>query len=317
MDENSVQHFGLIVAAALAAVGGGVFLAALLGGWLDAHFRLRPAALAAAVVLLASAAAALLAYRPIAGRWPTSDLANDVVQRMLWAAAAVAVLLAAARLLTRRLPTPARVSIAVALAIALPAGLLVGSFVPFPAPDGMSRAAFLLQQLGPALLATLLPWALTEPIAARSPGAAAPLVGSFVAAGAAAVLLPLPSKHPALLAAVITAAIVGTLVAAWIAALLPRRLAIQPNLAGGPVLLWFAMLAALAAYACLDADTVPWRSSAILAATPAVAWVVEIGPIRRWRPWKRELLRAALLAIPVLLVAIPALVQVSRDAAEG
>ncbi len=48
---------------------------------------------------------------------------------------------------------------------------------------------------------------------------------------------------------------------------------------------------------------------------PALAWIVEISPLDKWKPWKRELLRAALVAVPIIIAIILAAIQFKKDSA--
>jgi hypothetical protein len=273
----------------------------------------RQPGLAAGLTLAGIVAGGLLAYPHFAGKSVTSELASDVSQRALCAAAVVAVGALAVGAGFRRLSLAARVAAAILLAIAAPAALLYWSFIPSPTPPDLTRIDFLIHQLGPALLAVVVMWGLTEPFAIRSPGVAAPMVATLVAVGSGSVLLTMSAQTPALLSFTVAAAAGGAAVAAIMAALLQRRIAMSPLLWGGPVLMWFTLLVAFATADCLDSDSIPMRSLAMLVLAPALGWVVEIGPMRRWRPWKRELLRAVLVAAPVLAVAIPALLQAQRD----
>jgi hypothetical protein len=52
-----------------------------------------------------------------------------------------------------------------------------------------------------------------------------------------------------------------------------------------------------------------------LAAAPLFAMIVEIPALHRWRPWKRELLRLALVSIPIIVAVIPAAIQFQKDSA--
>jgi hypothetical protein len=313
MDDQSLQAAMQTDALALLAVCAAAVLFTLLGGWADTRWRLRTPALTVALTLLVLTVGGALAYPRFAGKAVTSQLASDLVQRCVVAGAVAAGAVFALGWAIARLPRRAGVSVAILLAIAAPAALLYWSVLPYPTPDGLSRFGFLAHQIGPALLAAVTLWALTEPIAHRSPGAAAPLVVTLVACGTAALLMTLAAQTPALLSFAVAASAGGALLAACLAPLLRRWITITPQFAGGAVLVWFTLLTAFATADCLDSDSIPARSLVILTLSPALAWIVEIGPLRRWRPWKRELLRGVLVAIPVLLVAIPALLQAKRD----
>ena len=303
-----MQHAGVVVGLTLSVVAGAIVLLALVA----AALRRRHPRWAAAMLTLGIPAAGLLAYRPLLDKSPLSDLPHDVVQRLWWGAAGLAVLLAIVRGLCGGARPWLRRGAMLAAAILLPAAVLAFAFLPFR-PADTSTVQFLARPLGLMLLAIVGGWLLLEPMAVRSPGAAVPLVMGFLSAGVGGLILMSDSTAPGMSVAVVGASTAGVLLAAWAAHLASRRVVLPVSAAGGAVVMWLTLLSGLMCFCCVDSDTVPTANLLILAAAPLLAWTPEIPAVHRWKPWRRELLRAALVAGPVILALARAYVVFRRD----
>jgi hypothetical protein len=89
----------------------------------------------------------------------------------------------------------------------------------------------------------------------------------------------------------------ATAAGALLAAMFQRSL----SFARGPVLLWLTLIGTIYGFALVD-DSLPFGRLYYLAAIPVLAWVCEIPILHRLKPWKRELIRFVLMAIPMCIV---------------
>ena len=271
-------------------------------------------------VLLALAVAPLVADRPLLGerpQWRSTDPDHaDAVQRIILAAAPLAV--AATAMSGRRVPWPVRGVIAAAAPVAI-VYWIVTAYPGPPLADWPHRLAApgaaslvlwaLIEPLNwrtapssstppPPGGGSTLPYAARDPTAARRPtGVAAPWVCGVLAAGVG--LLNLFSTATA--AGWVAVAVGGVIGGAFVVALTPWA----PSFAGGPVAVVTSLLTCAVMAHRLGGGEVPTGSWLLLMAAPALAWVVELRPVRSWRPWLREPLRMALVAVPVVVAVVP------------
>lgn len=244
-------------------------------------------------VLLALAVAPLVADKPLLGKappWRSTDLGHtDAVQRVILAAAPLA--LAAALLAGRRWPAWPRA----VLAGVGPAAVVYWMVAAYPGP---ALDAWPARLAAPAAL-SLIVWLLIEPLAARHPtGVAAPGVCGCLAAGVGLLNLFSAATVPGWVAV----AVGGVIAGAFGVALTGRG----PSFAGGPVAVVVALLVcAVMAHRIGGGEIGLWQWLA-LAAAPALAWAVEIRPMRNWRPWLREAVRMALVTVPIVAAVVPA-----------
>jgi hypothetical protein len=89
----------------------------------------------------------------------------------------------------------------------------------------------------------------------------------------------------------------------------------KTSLSCGPCLTAISLLASWLAYAHFDSNVITLPEISLVALAPALAWITEISPMDKWKPWKRELLRFALTATPIIIAIILAAVQFKKDAA--
>jgi hypothetical protein len=87
------------------------------------------------------------------------------------------------------------------------------------------------------------------------------------------------------------------------------------NFSRGPVVLWLMLIAALFAFMWFDIEKLPVPYLYWIATAPLVAWIPEIGPIHRQKPWIRETIRLLLVLIPVAVAMALAFQQHKKEAA--
>ena len=277
----------LLLAKVMAALVAAAAALCLLGGLARGRW-----AAGSWAVVLAIAAAPLAVDRPFLGtgpQWRSTDLNHrDPGQRVMLAGAAIAV--AALAVSTRRWPAWPRGVVAVAAAAAV-VWWMVDGFPTRPA-DWHGQVLF-------AAVAAAVVWALVEPLAVRRPtGVAAPWVCGCLAAGVALLNVFGTNTNPGAIALA-----VGGVMAGVVGYALTGR---GPSFAGGPVTVIAPVLAAVAVANHLGGGEVTTGEWALLAGAAAVAWAVELPPMRSWRPIFREPLRMALVAAVVVATVVPA-----------
>ncbi len=276
-----------LIGGTVAAIAVGSVVLCLIGGLLRRRW-----AAGAWAVLLALAVAPLVADKPLLGerpQWRATDPDHaDAVQRIILAAAPLS--LAAMALSARRVPWPVRGVVAVAAPVAI-VYWIVTAYPGPPLADWPHRLA------APAVASGVL-WLLIEPLAARRPtGVATPWVCGVLAAGVGLLNLFSTATSPGWVAV----ALGGVIGGAFLVALTPWG----PSFAGGPVAVVASLLVCAVMAHRLGGGEVPTWEWLLLAAAPAAAWAVELRPVRTWRPWLREPLRMAVVAIPVVVAVVP------------
>ncbi len=266
----------LIAAMAIAAMG--VALVFLCTRWVGVW-----------ISILAIVIAQVLSYSPVVGALQWRSFKTDLPSRILIASSVFALIVAGLSL--RKLPSWARI----AFSVIGPALLLWFVFANWP----IERAQLFLHRIGPISLAIFVAWMLIEPISTRSPGAAAPLIIGCVTGAAAMALLVAGQDQAKGMAPIIPATAAGALGAAMLASLLKWKL----SFARGPVLLWLTLMGELYAFLWIEND-LPLAQLYWIAAIPFLAWIAEIPVIHRLKPWKRELIRLALMLGPMIVVMV-------------
>jgi hypothetical protein len=292
---SDIQHTQMILGMAIASAMLGTLLLSLLGRWIGGSW----------ITLIATLAACLLAYQPLIGASLFAGYKTDLLRRILLAAipfTAVSIALS-----FKKVPLYARL-IFVAIG---PMALLYWVFSHFDI--SVPRLALYENKILPISLAIIAAWALIEPIAKRSPGAAAPIIIGATTAGLSFLLILSAENQAGLMAPIIPATAGGAVLAAVVAALIRKPI----DFARGPVLLWLTLIAALFAFMWLDTEKLPVPYLYWIAAAPLLGWVPEIGPIHRLKPWKRESLRLVLVIVPVIVAMILAFKQHKKEAAES
>lgn len=290
---SDVQHTQMVLGAAMAIAALGTFVLSLAGRWLGGSWT----------TLLAILAAMLLCYQPLIGASLLAGFKTDLLRRILLGA--IPFTLAAMALSFKKVPPYLRFT----FGLLAPDMFLWWVFAHFDLAT--PRQTLFVSKIAPVGLAILAGWALIEPIALRSSGAAAPIVVGPVTAGLAFLLFLSAENQAGLMAPIIPATALGALFAAIIAFFLRRPI----SLARGPVLLWLTLGGALFAFMWLDTEELPLRYLYWIAAAPPLAWMVEIGPVRKSKPWQRESIRLALVAAPVIVACTLAFQQHRKDAA--
>ena len=277
-----------LIGGTVTAIAVGSILLCVLGG-----LTRRGWSAGAWAVLLAVAVAPLAADKPLLGerpQWRATDTDRaDAVQRIILSAAPLA--MAAAALAGRRVPAWSRGIVAVVG----PAAVIYWVLTAYP---GSALTGWPTRLATPAV-ASLIVWLLIEPLAARRPtGVAAPWVCGCLAAGVGLLNLFSTATSPGWVAVAIGGVIGGT----FLVAATGRG----PSFAGGPVAVIVGLLVCAVMAHRLGGGEVPIWQWALLAAAPMLAWVVEIRPMRDWRPWLREPLRMSLVAVPIVVAVVPA-----------
>ncbi len=201
----------------------------------------------------------------------------------------------------------------------LPAWALVLALVAIP----LRRMAVVLLAMGGLVSAWLL---LPKPLGGRA-GYGALIAGGLAPAVLHVMLRPLTKRNrgPGFVAALLLVALATTcvawdstgiqfgqytvsLVGAAAGLLLACALVPKLDLSGGGLavflLIWIGMLL----YGDQWADVPRWRT-ALLAVAPLAAWVVEIPPLRAANGRIRTPVRIAAVAVPALLAAVPAAIE--------
>ncbi len=303
-----------LIGGTVAAIAVGTVVLCLVGGLLRRRW-----AGGAWAVLLALAVAPLAADKPLLGerpQWRASDPDHaDAVQRIILAAAPLS--LAAMALSARRVPWPVRGL----LAAAAPVAIVYWVVTAYPGPP----LADWPHRLAAPAVASLVLWLLIEPLnwrtvssprptptppaaplpyatgdttaAAHPTGVAAPWVCGALAAGVGLLNLFSTATAPGWVAV----AVGGVVGGAFLVALTPWA----PSFAGGPVAVVTSLLACAVMAHRVGGGEVPTAAWLLLIAAPAAAWVVELRPMNSWRPWLREPLRMALVAVPVVVAVVP------------
>ncbi len=288
---TDIQHTQMVLGAAMTIAALGTFFLSLASRWIGGVWA----------TLLAVTVALLLSYQPLINA-PLLPVGTDLLRRIL--VAVIPFALAVLLLSFKKVPWWARLI----FAIVGPAGLLLLIFSHFE--PSIARQDFFLYKIGPVALSIFIAWLLVEPLASRSPGAAAPIVIGPVTGGLAFLLMLSAESNAGQLAPIIPATALGALLAAVVAFLIGKPI----SFARGPILLWLTLISALFAFMWFDTDDMPLRYLYWIATAPLLAWIPELGPIKKLKPWKRESLRLLLVAIPVLVAVTLAFRQHREDA---
>jgi hypothetical protein len=295
MNDSGIQHVPIVLGLAIALAMGGTLLASLAGRWIGGVWT----------TLLATLATALLAYQPLIGTSVFSGYDTDLLRRILLGAIPFTALIVL--LSFKKVPLLGRLL----FALLGPAALLYWIFCHFDLQ--VPRQTLFTHEVLPVSLAIFVCWLLIEPLAHRSPGAAAPIVVGSATAGVAVLLLLSSENQAGLMAPLIPATAGGAVLAALVAALIRRPV----QFARGPVLLWLMLIAALFSFMWFDTEKLPLPYLYWIATAPLLAWIMEIGPLHRLKPYKRETIRLVLVLIPVVIGVVLAYKQHKKEAAES
>ncbi len=139
----------------------------------------------------------------------------------------------------------------------------------------------------------------------RRGSAAAAIPLGFFAAGTGLIVLLSGNQNLGLLTLSLALMVLGIFVAALMSS--------AKTLQRGPVIVCIALLTGLLAYGYYDPGVITSTELALLLAGPLLAWIAEAPPMRGWKTWKRELVRAALAGIPIAIAIGLAVVQFKKD----
>jgi hypothetical protein len=174
------------------------------------------------------------------------------------------------------------------------------------------RQTIYLHQIAPVAVAIFACWLLLESLATRSPGIAAPMAVTMLSTAGTFLLMLSAENNAGLIATPIAGTAGGAAVAAVIAGIFGMK---ATSLARGPILLWLTALASLFALLWISSDQLPLQHLYWLAGIPLLAWIPEIGPLHRLKPWKRESIRFILIAIPTAAAMALAFREHQKEAA--
>jgi hypothetical protein len=294
---SSIQQFQMLLGMAIGLAMLGTFIFSLAGRWIGGVWT----------TLVAVPVICPIAYRLVLNVHLFSNLKTDLIQRIL--AAAIPFTACIILMSVRRIPPWARFL----FAVIGPTMFLYWIFSQWSTAT-LPRVTLLTNDVIPVSIGILVAWLLIEPVASRSPGAAAPLVLGFFLGGVTFILMiSSPGSQVGQIAPVLCATIGGAMLAAVVSFFIGQK---SLSFARGPVLLWLTLAGGLFAFVWFYTD-LPAIYLEMIAVAPLIAWIPEIGPVHRLKPWKRELLRVALLAIPVLIACALAYKQHKREAVES
>lgn len=290
----------MVLGAAMGLAALGTMIFSILGRWIGGAWT----------TMFAIVAAFLLVYQPImnaplipglsAATMTTTFLAavkSDALRRIIVAAVpftAVAMLLS-----LQRIPFLVRLL----FALIGPAALLGWVFAHFDV--AIPRPEFYTHKILPISLVIFITWLLIEPIAMRSAGSATPIVIGPLTAGLAQLLLLSADSQTGMIAAILPATALGALLAAIIGWFLGKPI----SFSRGPVIVWLTLIGTLFGFMWLDSEDLPSRYLYWIAAAPVLAWIVELPLLKKRKPWIRETVRLALVAIPVVVAVVLAFKQ--------
>ena len=90
------------------------------------------------------------------------------------------------------------------------------------------------------------------------------------------------------------------------------------NISRGPVWVCVTLMTGAVTHGYFDQpDVLTKPELALLCIAPLLAWIAEIPPINRWKPWRRELLRFVLVVIPIAIAMTMAVIQFRKDSANN
>ena len=292
---SDIQHTQLILGVAISIAMLGTMFLTLLSRWIGSPWP----------TLIAILATCLLAYQPLIGASLFAGFKTDLLRRILFAAMPFTLLLIL--LSFKRVPKFARIL----LALIGPALMLVWIFIHFDLE--VPRQTLFLHKIFPIAAAIFISWSLIEPLGHGSPGAASPIVATAITAGIAFLLMISAENQAGAVAPLIPATAGGALLACIIGSLIRKPV----STARGPLLVWFTLIGCLVAFLWIDTDQLPTKYLLWIAAAIPLAWIPEIGPLHRMKPWRRETLRFALVWMPVIVAITLAFKQHKREAAES
>jgi hypothetical protein len=251
--------------------------------------------------VLGLSGALIVAYRGITGHWiPMPPIAAP--ERIVAFAVVLGLLATVAS--WRKVHWTVRV----VLAIAAPVAIIWYLFKPLPAAS--MPVAKIWEWAAIAGLISVVIYSSTEGLANRRPGVTVPLILGPVAAGVGAVILMVGATF----SLGWMGAAMGLIILNWFFTSLVGK---KISFSRGPVFVVIALLVGILTYDFFESDDITITEIALIAIAPLLAWIAEWRPMRNWKPWQRELLRMALVFIPVAIAVGMAAIQYKKAVAEG
>ena len=242
----------------------------------------------------------LIAYRAFLSRWSPLP-AIEAPERIVVFTVGLAI--AALLLCWQRVPWIARVLLAIA------ANVLIVWYVFRPMPVSSLPVNRLWTYVAITAAASLALTGLIERIGQRSGSVAAALVlGPFTAGVGLIDFLTGNAKLGWL------GASMGLIVFGWFVAVIISR---TTSLARGPIVVCMTALAALLSFGYFVSDSMTTVELLLLAVAPVLGLIAELPPVQRWKPWRRELARLVLVAIPIgvaIGIAVPKFIRENSEA---
>jgi hypothetical protein len=273
----SIQDFQKLQAetAVIAAVV--TMLLSLAGRWIGGVWT----------TLLSIAGCVLFAYQPLVNTTLFSNLKTDRLQMII--VGLIPFVLITIGLSFRKIP----LFVHVIFAIIGPALVLGWAYHDYDVSE--ARMALFLHGIAPISIAIFILWLLLEPIAARSPGFALPMVIAVLAIASTFLLMLSKDQNAGLMSTPVSGTAIGAALAAIASGFIGKK---QLSFTRGPTLLWLTVLGLMFGYLWISDDSMPLKYLYWLAAVPVVAWIPELGPIHRLKPWNREAIRFLVMVIP-------------------
>ena len=292
---SSIQDFQLLQALTAVVAGAATMILAFAGRWIGGVWT----------NLLAIAASIVLAYQPLLHKALFSNLKNDRLQMIVVGLIPFALILIA--LSFRKVP----LALHVLFALIGPALVLLCVFYDYTKVPLSTR---FLHDIVPVCLAIFVCWCLLEPIASRSSTFAVPMVIGVLACASTFLLMLSKEQNAGLISTPVSGTAAGAALAAIGSAFIGKR---QLSSARGPTLLWLTILGFMFGFLWISDGILPYKNLYWLASIPLLAWIPELGPFRKLKPWNRELIRLLLILIPAAISMTLAFKDHKREATES
>ena len=162
----------------------------------------------------------------------------------------------------------------------------------------MPRSTVYVHRILPICGAIFAIWLILEPMAVRTPGPGVPMVVAALAIASTFLLMLSSEPAAGLMSTPVSGIAIGGALAAFISTFIRNK---QLSFARGPVLLWLTVLGMMFAFLWTSSDKLPLQYLYWLAAVPVLAWIPELPPIHRLKPWNREAIRVLLVGYPAMM----------------
>jgi hypothetical protein len=239
----------------------------------------------------------VLAYHTFKGAWPVLK-PTDADSRTVFLTIVTTVLAFIVGI--KRVPWICHVLLLIAAPIGLIAYILLGL-------PSSSQPTPVWGWIGGIAVVAIVVASLVEGLGHKAGSNCAALTLGPLAAGTGLVLMLTGSATPGAFCLAVALMVLG-----WFIAGLTDS---QFRLTRGPIVTAIVPLAGSLIYNALPPSTITPVEICLLCAAPVFGWIAEIPAITRWKPWKRELLRVGLVAIPIIIAVVLAAIQFQKDSA--